>query len=197
MTSARPYHHGNLRQAVLDRAAEVLRERGAASLSLREVTADIGVSHAAPRRYFADRQALLDALAADGFARLGLRLREAVESAPTFGDQVRAIADVYVAFAVSEANLLELMYAHGRGGDGPLVEARATEAFTPLLDVFRRDQARARRAPGEAERTGTLFLATLQGIAGLASCGVVAADQLDGLVDEAVARYGTGSAAAS
>jgi AcrR family transcriptional regulator len=189
MTSTRPYHHGNLRQAVLDRAAVVLRERGVSGISLRELTADIGVSHAAPRRYFSDRQALLDALAAEGFARLGARLREAAAAAPGFREQVRSLADAYVTFAVTDANLSELMFAHERGEGGSLVAERAVEAFAPMLEVFRRGQAAGLLPTRDPERAGVLFLATLQGVAGLVNCGVVPADELGALIDDTVAQY--------
>ena len=59
--TARPYHHGNLRQALLDAAERTVRERGVEALSLRELAREVGVSHGAPRRHFPDRQALLDA----------------------------------------------------------------------------------------------------------------------------------------
>ena len=72
---ARPYHHGNLRTALLAAAQQTVRERGVAALSLRELAREVGVSHGAPRRHFPDRQALLDALAEDGFERLGGELR--------------------------------------------------------------------------------------------------------------------------
>ncbi|WP_460889371.1 TetR/AcrR family transcriptional regulator [Promicromonospora xylanilytica] len=189
MTPTRPYHHGNLRQAVLDRAALVLRERGVSGISLRELTADIGVSHSAPRRYFADRQALLDGLAAEGFTRLGARLREAVVAAPDFPAQIRALADAYVTFAVADANLAELMFAHERGDGGALVEQGAADAFAPMLEVFGRGQAEGLLASPDPERAGLLFLATLQGLAGLVNCGVLPADQLDGLIDDVVAQY--------
>lgn len=189
MTPTRPYHHGNLRQAVLDRAAVVLRDRGVSGISLRELTADIGVSHAAPRRYFSDRQALLDALAAEGFTRLGALLREAEATAPDFRAQIRAVADAYVTFAVAEANLAELMFAHERGDGGALVEQGAAAAFAPMLEVFRRGQAEGVLASRDPERAGLLFLATLQGLAGLVSCGVLPADQLGELIDDAVAQY--------
>ena len=82
----RPYHHGNLRAALLACAERTLREGGAGELSLRELARQVGVSHAAPRRHFADKQALLDALAEDGFERLGRELREAMDAA---GDALR------------------------------------------------------------------------------------------------------------
>ncbi len=63
-----------------------MRERGVQELSLRELAREVGVSHGAPRRHFPDRQALLDALAEAGFARLGAELRAAVDGA---GDGLR------------------------------------------------------------------------------------------------------------
>lgn len=185
MTSPRPYHHGNLRQAVLDRAAVMLRDRGAADLSLRELAADVGVTHAAPRRYFPDRQALLDALAVEGFARLGARLRAAVLAASGYQEQVRSVAAAYLGFVTTEANLVELMFAHQRGAHGAAVAQGATAAFTPILEVLRRGEAEGLLAGRDPERVGVLFLATLQGVAGLVNCGVVPADQLDDLAEDA------------
>ncbi len=63
----RPYHHGNLRTALLAQAEKTVRERGVQDLSLRELAREVGVSHGAPRRHFPDRQALLNALAESGF----------------------------------------------------------------------------------------------------------------------------------
>src|ERR1700716_619769 len=77
----RPYHHGNLRSALLAQAERTVRERGVQELSLRELAREVGVSHGAPRRHFPDRQALLDALSEAGFARLGAELRTAADGA--------------------------------------------------------------------------------------------------------------------
>lgn len=59
----RPYHHGNLRLAVLQVAERALKGGGIDGVSLREISRELAVSHTAPRRHFASRQALLDALA--------------------------------------------------------------------------------------------------------------------------------------
>lgn len=66
----RPYHHGDLRSALLAAAERTLRDKGTASLSLRELARDLGVSHAAPGRHFKDKQALLNALALVGYDRM-------------------------------------------------------------------------------------------------------------------------------
>src|ERR1700676_5470597 len=108
----RPYHHGNLRTALLAAAERTVRERGVPELSLRELAREVGVSHGAPRRHFPDRQALLDALAEAGFCRLGAELRTAVEGAGEgFETRLRATAAAYVRFAPLDAALLELMFA--------------------------------------------------------------------------------------
>ncbi len=68
--SERPFHHGNLRTVLLDRAEMALRTKGVEELSLRELAREVGVSHGAPRSHFIDRKALLDALAERGFFAL-------------------------------------------------------------------------------------------------------------------------------
>lgn len=188
MTASRPYHHGNLRQAVLDEAATVVRDRGAAELSLREVAATIGVTHAAPRRYFPGRQELLDAVAVQGFAQLGVRLREAAGE-PDYPRQIRAVARTYLDFATAEANLMEVMFAHKHGTDGQAVSMSAEAAFAPILQVFQRGEAQGLLPEGSAERLSLVFLATLQGIASLINCGVAPINQVGELVDEAVTRF--------
>jgi len=63
------YHHGNLRQVLLEKAAESIRERGVGGLSLRDLARRAGVSHGAPARHFPDKAALLTALATDVLER--------------------------------------------------------------------------------------------------------------------------------
>src|SRR5690349_24494150 len=105
--SSRPYHHGNLRPALLAAAEGALASGG--DLSLRALAREVGVSHAAPRRHFADKQALLDALAEDGFERLGTAFRETASG--DFEARMLAFAREYVRFAVEHATLLDLMWA--------------------------------------------------------------------------------------
>src|ERR1700683_2165031 len=108
----RPYHHGRLRAVLLDEAERTLRDLGIEALSLRDLARQAGVSHAAPRRHFADRQALLDALAEAGFLRLGDELRAAIETAgDDYEAPLRAAATAWIRFATEDAALLELMYA--------------------------------------------------------------------------------------
>jgi AcrR family transcriptional regulator len=195
----RPYHHGNLREALLERAQEIVRERGVAALSLRELARDVGVSHAAPRRHFADRRALLDALALAGFERLGATLRGAIaqDAADDLAGAIRAFAHAYVSFAVRDADLLELMFAGKHGDDGEVnevIDAAAQAAFGPVLELIVRAQAAGALPAGDPERIGLVHLATIHGIAALLAAGMVTADQVDALVEDATALFGAAAA---
>ena len=193
--SERPYHHGNLRAALLEQAERTVRERGVQDLSLRELAREVGVSHAAPRRHFADRQALLDALAEAGFARLGAELRSAAEGAgEDFEARLRATAAAYVRFATRDAALLELMFAgKHREESGSLHEA-ADRAFAVMLELIDEGQADGALEPGDPERVGLVLFATMQGIAALVTGGMVHAEQLDELVADAIAHFLRGAA---
>jgi len=194
----RPYHHGNLRTALLEQAERTVRDRGVQDLSLRELAREVGVSHGAPRRHFPDRQALLDALAEAGFERLGAELRTAVDGAgEEFQGRLRATAAAYVRFATRDAELLELMFAgKHREQSGALHEA-ADRAFAVILELIEQGQAEGALERGGPERVGLVLFATIQGIATLVTGGMVHAGQLDELVADATAHFLRGSRTAA
>jgi AcrR family transcriptional regulator len=194
----RPYHHGNLRAALLAQAELTIRERGVQELSLRELAREVGVSHGAPRRHFPDRQALLDALAEAGFERLGTELRSAVVGAgDDFEARLRATAAAYVRFAIRDAALLELMFAgkHREESSGALHDA-ADRAFSVMLELIQQGQDDGALEPGEPERVGLVLFATIQGIAALVTGGMVEPERLDELVADATAYFLRGSRSA-
>lgn len=188
MTEAtvRPYHHGNLREELLERAEEIVRTRGVADLSLRELARETGVSHGAPRRHFADRQALLDALAVRGFQRLGRELAEAAGGRAGYQTRVSRTATAYVRFATRDADLLELMFTgKHREPDGP-VHAAADQAFDLLAALIAEGQAGNHLVGTDPMQPGMLVFATLQGLASLINGGMLDGDDLEALVAEAV-----------
>jgi AcrR family transcriptional regulator len=196
--SERPYHHGNLRAALLAQAERTVRARGVQELSLRELARVLGVSHGAPRRHFSDRQALLDALAQAGFARLGDELRSAVDSAgDDFQARLQATAGAYVRFATRDAALLELMFAGKHGEQSGALNEAAERAFSVLLELIEQGQAEGALDRGEPERVGLVLFATIQGIAALVTGGMVDAEQLDELVADAIAHFLRGSRTAT
>jgi AcrR family transcriptional regulator len=193
MESSRPYHHGNLRQALLEQAMTTLRDGDVDALSLRELAREVGVSHAAPRRHFPDRQALLDALAIAGFERLGSDLQAAADGADDdFEPTLQRCARAYVSFATTDAALLEVMFA-GKHTDN--VDAAAERAFTPILELILRGQSDGVFEHGDPEHVGLMLLSTIHGLASLRSAGMIAPEQLDSLVDDSIAHFLRGTRA--
>ena len=193
MEQNRRYHHGNLRQALLEQAMVALRDGGVDELSLRELARAVGVSHAAPRRHFPDRQALLDALAIEGFARLGAVMRDAVASGdPEFEPTLQRCAHAYVTFATTDAALLEVMFA---GKHTEKVDEAAALSFAPILELILRGQAEHVFEYGDPERIGLMLLSVIHGIASLRSGGMLAPEQLKWLVDDAIANFLRGTRA--
>src|SRR5699024_6915151 len=197
-TEERPYHHGSLRDAVLSAAEQTLREQGQDELSLRELARQIGVSHAAPRRHFRDRQALLDALAIIGFERLGAQLHAAIDAAD--GDftarlraavvaVVRAALGNYVRYATRDAALLEPMCSPKPRDGAEEVREAAGRALSSLPHLIEQGRAEGLLAADTSSEVGIVLLATVQGIATLINGGMVEAARLDELVDAAVEQF--------
>lgn len=105
------YHHGHLREALLEAALALLAEHGPAALSLREVARRAGVSHAAPAHHFEDKAGLLTALAAEGFRRFLAAQRAAAERGGSDPAQRFAWTGwAYVMFAAEQRAYFELMF---------------------------------------------------------------------------------------
>ena len=105
MTSHRPYHHGDLRAAVLRAAIDIIGDAGPAALSLRQVARRAGVTHTAAAYHFGDKAGLLTAIAVDGFDLLG----EALEAARAGGEFLE-VGVAYVNFAVSHRAHFAVMF---------------------------------------------------------------------------------------
>ncbi|MGW2082995.1 TetR/AcrR family transcriptional regulator [Streptomyces sp. NPDC001939] len=110
MPQTSAYHHGDLRAACLRAARELLEEDGSAGLSLRAVARRAGVSATAPYRHFADRDALVSAVAAEGYRELAGHLATAHPS-PSTPDDLAAVAIVYVQFALDHPAMFRAMFA--------------------------------------------------------------------------------------
>ncbi|WP_053758849.1 TetR/AcrR family transcriptional regulator [Streptomyces sp. AS58] len=168
------YHHGNLRAALLERAEAVLAESGPVALSLRGLARDLGVSHAAPTRHFRDRQALLDALAVDGFTEFNRRLREAAEGPGDVEQRLKALGRAYLGFAVERNALLTLMFT-AKHDDRSGAELR--ELGHQSLETTSRLLAEAQRAgvirPGDPVRLAQVAFSTVHGLAVLAVGGLL------------------------
>lgn len=182
-----PYHHGNLREALLARAEDVLAASGADSLSLRALARDLGVSHAAPGRHFRDRQALLDALAVGGFTRLNARLREAVGEPGPVTIRLARMGRAYIDFAVAHAPLLSLMFTakHADHSSAELRELghQSLDIAAGLLSLAQ--QEGVVRA-GDPTRLAQVAFSTVHGLAALAVGSLLDDTPLDEATDLAL-----------
>src|ERR1700737_2770927 len=130
MSSKTPYHHGDLASELVQAAMELLEEGGETGLSLRAVARRAGVSPAAPYRHYADREALVAAIAAVGYRELAERLAEAHPS-PSTPDQLADVAIAYVQFALERPALFRIMFGEpcDRDNDDRVAATRAVSLF--------------------------------------------------------------------
>ncbi|MEU0971365.1 TetR/AcrR family transcriptional regulator [Streptomyces sp. NPDC005917] len=178
MSPSRPYHHGDLRAALLSSAERTLREKGAAALSLRELARDIGVSHAAPGRHFKDKQALLDALALSGFDRLNQTLISAAVPDAPLETRVSALARAYLTFTVENPELLELMYARKHDPDIDSRLAAAAElSMGSFVQLVADAQQRGEVVEGDPERLTLVAASAIHGLAALVANGTLPEDE--------------------
>lgn len=139
MARGKSYHHGDLRQALLRAALDMLEERGLEGLSLRKLAARVGVSHAAPEHHFATLRDLLTALAAEGFRKFRVSMLQGIpEQQAADIDRLRAALDGYLAFAQAHPQLFRLMFNKNllNWEDAALGEA-GQAARTILRDISR------------------------------------------------------------
>jgi AcrR family transcriptional regulator len=134
------YHHRDLRNALIDEALSVLASEGSSGLTLRELARRLGVTHAAPYAHFADKHALLEAVADEGFVRLADRLETAERESAEPAAALRRLSAEYMAFARENANLYRLMFADPELADDPNCELSPAgeRAFAVVVRTMQR-----------------------------------------------------------
>jgi AcrR family transcriptional regulator len=136
------FHHGNLRQALIDGALLILGKEGQGAITLREVARRAGVTHAAPYRHFDGKEALLAAVAEEGFHQLRQDMEASGAGPGDALDRLQRYGEAYLRFALKNPAHYRLMYgpefAH-RAAHSPLQEA-SRRAFMLLLGGVREGQ---------------------------------------------------------
>ncbi len=133
-TSTQKYHHGDLRSALLSEGMALVAEKGADRLSLRELARHLGVSAMAPYRHFSDKEALLAAIAADGYRQLQARLEGAEQSPASVRSSLLQQGIAYVQFALDRPALFRLMFGTKMPeGQTPELDAARAAAFGSLM----------------------------------------------------------------
>ncbi|HTK34628.1 MAG TPA: TetR/AcrR family transcriptional regulator [Caulobacteraceae bacterium] len=128
----RPYHHGDLRRALVDAGRRLLEREGSAALSLRAVAREAGVSAAAPYHHFKDRAALLYAVAHEGNVALNEMVHTAFENSEPGQARIVKVGMAYVGFALANPALYDLMFETTRMYDS-LPDSLEAEGQLPRL----------------------------------------------------------------
>jgi AcrR family transcriptional regulator len=153
LKKASNYHHGALRDALIHAAREILESQGYEALTLRAAARRVGVSQAAPYNHFADKAALLAAIAAQGFSEFAAAMRQEMDAAADPLARLNAAGIAYVAFATSNPGLFKLMFgssAHN-ASDDPELDAARTSAYEVLRGAVHSIQVSdGRHAPDES-----------------------------------------------
>jgi AcrR family transcriptional regulator len=173
------------------RAGErALETGGTQALSLRELGRELGVSHTAFRRHFVDKQALLDALAVEGFERLGSTLARAVgDREQHFDARLIKLARAYVRFATKYPTLMGLMFSAKHHADAPAELIEASErafAIGPL--TVSEGQSTGAVVEGDPGRLALAASAAVQGLVAISTNAAFKGVPLDRLVVEVIER---------
>jgi AcrR family transcriptional regulator len=204
--AAPPYHHGDLRQALLREARQLLREGGVEELSLRKIAERIGVSAASLYHHFKDKNDLLCALAEEGFRDLERAIEGTVASGPRdLARAFRAFVRAYVAFAMETPERYDLMFGRAIWKAGTPTESLRTIAYAVFRGYVDRVDAVVRALGAErgvdALRLAEASWAMLHGLCRLRIDGIyVDQGSVDAMSDEAarivLARVSTAAAPA-
>ena len=198
----RAYHHGDLRQALVAAALELLREEGPDALTLRAVARATGVSQAAPYRHFADRRALVAAVAEDGFRRLHAAMMRAVRDAPrpargsaaadaAKGARTTALRQLAVGYArFAHEHPAEYRIMFGSEAARPDADSPLQAASRAVFDLLRGGIAELQRAgvirdDQDAEDIAMGAWAMMHGLVMLSLDGQTAGRSVDQLVASA------------
>ena len=184
------YHHGNLRRALLDGALRLVEDQGAEALTLRAAARRAGVSQAAPYRHFADKQALLAAVAEEGFRALtdAMRRAAAAQAAGALA-RFRALGLAYVEFASTHPAHFRVMFGRevaDRSAYPPL-QAAALETFGLLVEAVAECQRAAFVRAGDPEALALSAWSTVHGLSALLVDG-----QLEALSEKGAAALAQG-----
>lgn len=160
------YHHGDLPRALRKAGVALIGEKGVAAVTLRDVARRVGVTHGAPYRHYADKTALVAAIAADGFARLERMMHTAAAEA---GDdplaRLLAIGRSYVVFAAMNPAYFVVMYGSESPDRDEHTELAAADdrAFAVLVDSVRDAQAGGRLIDSDPTRLALLLWSMVHG----------------------------------
>jgi AcrR family transcriptional regulator len=172
VAAPRPYHHGSLREALIESALALIAEVGPQAFTLREVARRAKVSHNAPYRHFRDKDELLAVLAAEGFDRLTAYMTRDAAAGASALDRFRLSGRGYVEFALDWPQHLHVMFdLPNAAAKYPEHSAAGRAAFETLLGFVVAAQAESGMPAGEPHSLALLAWSVVHGVAKLAVSG--------------------------
>lgn len=170
------YHHGDLRNALVAEALQLLEKDGGSGFTLRDLAQRVGVSYTAPYSHFEDKRALLAAVAAASCRKLTASLEAAIAGKTDPTEEFVSMGLAYVQFGLDHPTLYRLMFTAWELG--PADKQKYTElreaserAFGTLTGMLKRLQESGFIRPGDVEHDGLMVWANVHGIASLAIDG--------------------------
>lgn len=140
-SNTQPYHHGDLRRALIEAALAMIQEDKSWQFTLREVARRAGVSHTAPYRHFPDKAALLAELARVGFEKMGEQLAAAIQGNLSIDEKLIAIGKAYITFGTANPGLYHLMFSAEAGEKEDVhLQGRAMATFNILIMLLKQGQ---------------------------------------------------------
>ena len=173
MNRRKPYHHGNLREALLEASIQLIAEIGPSAFTLREVARRAGVSHNAPYRHFTDKDSLLAAVAAQGYSELNDAMLQAANRRTDALDRLKHAGLAYIEFALRRPEHFTVMFDAPFSKQTNPEAARASErAFSTLVSLVKDSQDQRLLTPDPLTLQFALLAWTMvHGIAKLAITG--------------------------
>jgi len=170
VSAQRPYHHGHLKEELLNAALALISQVGPQGFTLREVARRAGVSHNAPYRHFRDKDELLAVVAVQGFERLNSAMKRSAARGTTPLERFRLCGRGYISFALRWPQHFLVMFDLPSGRDKyPEYAGAGEEAFATLLKFVVECQRAEVLPGGEPERLAFMAWSMVHGIAKLAS----------------------------
>jgi AcrR family transcriptional regulator len=175
----RDYHHGNLKNVLIDAAISQIATHGARDLSLRELARSIGVSHASTYRHFPNKESVLATIAEQGFEKLTRAMEAAAQ--PHAGDpldMLQATGVAYVDFGVSYPHHLQIMFGDAitRHEDYPTLVEASKKAYEVLVSVVREGQQAGCVVAQDERLVALTAWAQVHGLAMLIASGQIRAE---------------------
>ena len=160
----KPYHHGNVRSALIEAAVDALRSQSFEAVSLRKLAQTIGVSHNAPYMHFPDKEALWRAISDTGFERLSDQIKAASNPQMNWRERLNAGCRAYVRFAETHREYMLVMFRAATPGVARQLSEKGTEALQILGDEIARAKAEGHLIIDDPRRFTVLIWTMLHGL---------------------------------